>query len=346
MLWYLHLKCPTGYTSVQSHTTAVIGHQLFSVFPARPTSSSPSYIFTLFAFHTLTLRWTCVSVRHHFIHYNDKPTILAYDDQLYLWTHYGLFCNAIMWCFQPSSQTWQKISMSGTLPSFRTGYRACVIDAYWYLLGGFQYREDAFTNDVYRYHFGSCVWEKMQVTGCLPPDIWYDATCVIGHRIYVFQRRCFNSECSHEIHYLDTVSMQWYKPQTHGQCPTDVYRSAVVYQNDIFLLCNTVADPQIHLYKLSLSTHTWSKMHPLRSLAPIVDVYHCHVIHDQLFVFGCNSLRGHTMCTNLSIFNFSTTLVALCIQKAIVNKLNVDCLPTCLKKYIQYGVEIHQSSFM
>ncbi|CAE8670904.1 unnamed protein product, partial [Polarella glacialis] len=160
-------------------------------------------------------------------------SMVAYQQGLYVWggTH-GTNYPTDMYRFDLCSKQWEYVVTSGDLPCGRYRHQAMVKDDLMYIVGGSGINR---YGDVFTFHFGTCVWRKIQCSGTDLSDGRYAHSAVLREGyIYLYGG---NDTVRHDdLQQLDLETKVWSRVMVHGSCPPGRdFHAAVLRKNSMVI---------------------------------------------------------------------------------------------------------------
>lgn len=140
------------------------------------------------------------------------------------------------------------------LPKTRDEHTAVLHGASMVIFGGFSYGDR--TNELFRYHFGSSQWEKLDSPSQSQPCHRAGASAVsIGNTMYLFGGKDDESTTLNDLWKLDMETLEWTKVVTDQEPPTarsghraQIYGQYMLIYGGIFEVCKELND--MHLFDL------------------------------------------------------------------------------------------------
>nr|CAD2186660.1 unnamed protein product [Meloidogyne enterolobii] len=90
-------------------------------------------------------------------------TVVSYKGFFYLWggrsDAYG--CRQTLHRYNPATNLWSIVTTFGQCPA-RDGHTAIVWDDYMFIFGGYEEREQRFSQETYSFHFPTNTWSKLK----------------------------------------------------------------------------------------------------------------------------------------------------------------------------------------
>uniref|UniRef100_A0A1I8C0H8 BTB domain-containing protein n=1 Tax=Meloidogyne hapla TaxID=6305 RepID=A0A1I8C0H8_MELHA len=276
-------------------------------------------------------------------------TVVSYKGFFYLW---GGRSDAY------ATNLWSIVTTIGQCPA-RDGHSAIVWGDYMYIFGGYEEREQRFSQETYSFHFPTNTWNKLKTFGEPPQYRDFHTSCVLNGRMYVFGGRSDESGQTHtnhdlyddKLHFLDLKSMQWnvVKPANNEQPCGRRSHTMWTFKEFVYLFGGYNSISNVHfndLWRFDPITNTWTEQKILGQ-GPSPRRRQCNVmIGNRLFLFGGTmpNPRKKSSCAledlgDLYILDFSPTLSSLCLQAVLKLGLKQQAkivLPQILNRELHY----------
>lgn len=231
-------------------------------------------------------------------------TVCAYNGRAYLWggrnDEFG--ASNTLHEFDPATQKWRIVPVSGKVPPSRDGHSATVVGHKMYLFGGFEEDVQRFSQDTYVFDFLQSRWSQMRTTGS--PPVWRDfhTAVIIDEKMYVFGGRSDQMGQFHStkdvycdrLKVLDLNSGEWSDPIVKGTKPGGRRsHSAWAHNGRMYIFGGFLGTLNHHyndMYCFDPATNQWEKIvgtcagsvtrpSPRRRQCTVV-------VNDRLFLFG------------------------------------------------------------
>ena len=100
------------------------------------------------------------------------------------------------------------------VPSGRYGHTAVLMEYSIYIWGGYPYCDVLYSFDVDNHR-----WSKPNVSGTVPKPRAYHSACALGKVMYVYGGNTQVTQCTNDLHKLETTTMVWSLINTRGSPP-------------------------------------------------------------------------------------------------------------------------------
>ncbi|KAF8776961.1 Kelch domain-containing protein 3 [Argiope bruennichi] len=341
------------------HAAAAVGNTIYTFGDTwNKGGRSPKSNIEVFCLDTGTMEWFEVE-------YDEttecpkncrRLSVVAFQHFIFLWGGIDDYLQANpLFCFDTTTLTWSKPTVSGQVPYPRACHTACVIGHYMYIFGGYHNLSISFLNTVYRLNLITFEWEEVFTSGIPPRERRFHSVCVVDDRMFLFggmgmDRAGYHYIILDDFSYLDTISMRWVTPKCTGRTPCGRFsHTAVVCNNEMYVIGGhrSFSKKKINelndVWKFNPNTHVWTQI-TAKGRRPCPRSEHCCVaIGDRLFLFGGKStrrnfLRNYDHCIvhqDLHVLDFSPNLKILCAIKINDFKIDVSHIPNDLQKEIK-----------
>jgi len=368
MYWTAHIK---GGPKRVNHAAAAVGDYIF-MFGGYCTGDTLSYKekhpIDTHILNTNTLQWyqlkTLINQPEDL---DDTPyhryghTAVSYGTDIFLWggRNDESACNRLF-RFDTVALKWSCPRVSGCVPCPRDGHSACIIRDHMYIFGGFEEQFDRYSQEVYALDLKNMHWSFISTSGTPPVYRDFHSATALGNNMYIYGGRSDQEGSDHierdyypnDIMYLDTLKMEWHKPDLKGYKPVGRRsHSAFVYQDELFIFGGYNATINHHfndLYRFCPSNNTWYPVltagrPPKRRRRQV-----CIVIKDKMYLFGGTSPTSYKITQDdmnlmdiqdiklmdhddLHVLDLSPTLKTLSMLAVMHHNLDTDPLPLDVK---------------
>lgn len=312
---------------------------------------------------TVSLRWKLLPIpkptepQYQVVPYQRYGhTAVAYNKNAYVWGGRNDVDGAcsVLFCFDGTKLKWSRPNVEGMIPIARDGHSACVINSKMFIFGGYEEEVDRFSNEIHALDFPSMTWSAIHPKGT--PAIWRDfhTATGIGNNMYIFGGRSdeggnifTNREIyCNKIQVFDTLTNTWHEPVTSGIQPIGRRsHSAFVYTDNLYIFGGYSGRHDKHykdVFKFDPVRMQWSTIE-VKGEGPCARRRQCCcVIDTKVFLFGGTSPtrpdtgsidteRDLTDHSDLHVLDFAPSLKMLCQMAVIEHKLEIQCLPRCLR---------------
>eukprot|EP00013_Stygamoeba_regulata_P016717 CAMPEP_0177688834 /NCGR_PEP_ID=MMETSP0447-20121125/34857_1 /TAXON_ID=0 /ORGANISM="Stygamoeba regulata, Strain BSH-02190019" /LENGTH=654 /DNA_ID=CAMNT_0019199137 /DNA_START=203 /DNA_END=2164 /DNA_ORIENTATION=+ len=165
----------------------------------------------------------------------------------------------------------RQVEMKGQGPTPRAAPATAVVGKKLFFFGGDSGTEGGYRHDLFILHTDTMAWQEItsDVTGQAPEARGWHSMSAVDHRLFVFGG--YNGSTPfQDLHVLDTETMVWSQPQTHGAAPSPRYsHTAVVHGNFILLIGGANGTKSFdECYVLNTDTFTWIRPSMTGSVPP------------------------------------------------------------------------------
>lgn len=157
-------------------------------------------------------------------------TAVVHSGKAYVWggRNDSDGASSVLHEFDPATNRWARVKVSGLVPPSRDGHSACVIGDEMIVFGGFEEEFQRFSQETFIFNFKTRIWREIKAWGTAPPWRDFHTATAIGSRMYIFGGRSdqlgqfhSNREIYYDkVKYLDLEDMAWHEPQVFGNPPT------------------------------------------------------------------------------------------------------------------------------
>lgn len=284
-------------------------------------------------------------------------TVVSYKGFFYLWggrsDAYG--CRQTLHRYNPATNLWSIVTTFGQCPA-RDGHTAIVWDDYMFIFGGYEEREQRFSQETYSFHFPTNTWSKLKTFGKPPQYRDFHTACVLDGRMYVFGGRSDESGQTHtnhdlyddKLHFLDLKSMEWnvVKPSNNDQPCGRRSHTMWTFKGFVYLFGGYNSISNVHfndLWRFDPTTNSWIEQKVLGK-GPSPRRRQCNVmIGNRLFLFGGTTPHPRRSALedlgDLYVLDFSPTLSSLCLEAVLklgLKQQAKNVLPEILNRELHY----------